>query len=69
MAQMQQPQQPPKQPKKRGLSIGDGFNFGIGFWSAGFLFYIVMTIILVGLLVVLPAIGCGLLSSLAPGNF
>ena len=63
---MEQPQQPQKAPQKRKLSFSEGFNFGLGFWSAGFIFYIVITIILVGLLVILPAIGCGLLSSLVP---
>jgi hypothetical protein len=36
----------------------------LGFWTAGLIFYVLMGIILFGLFVILPALGCGLLSSL-----
>jgi hypothetical protein len=54
-----------EKPSRRwGLSFSDGFNFGLGFWTAGLIFYVLMGIILFGLFVILPALGCGLLSSL-----
>jgi len=52
-------------PSSRGkLSFSEGFTFGLGFWTAGLIFNLIIGLLVLGVVFVLPALGCGLLSTL-----
>jgi hypothetical protein len=50
---------------KEKLGFGEGFTFGLGFWSAGLIINVILGVLVFIVLLVLPALGCGLLGSLS----
>jgi len=58
------PEPPPQQRSPTGLSFGDGFLFGCGFFIAGLIAAMILVLILALIGLALSVTGFGLLSSL-----
>ena len=55
----------PGKPGRIGASFTDGLNFGLGFWTAGFIFsFVIVPAAVCLVLIILSALGGGALQSL-----